>query len=183
MLMIKSPKTSQQRFAAGFFLVCCIALGGCSSLSDSETRLAKLVAPNQLARSSGGIYATTDSYLAALGFPNASEQVQLAVSLVPQDAAILFVASDSSPETELAYRSIAYLSWPRQIGALHCGVNGKAPTLLFQPREDQPIRWMMFYRRPVPAGLAASTEVKELGLHLKLVRVQEGKEWTFYCSQ
>jgi len=152
-------------------------------LSLFNSRLAKLVAPNHLARSASGDYATTDSYLSTLELPNASKQVQFAVSFVPQDAAIIFVAPDSSPETELTYRTIAYLSWPHQVGALHCRANGESPTLLFKPREDKLIRGLMFYRQPVPAGLSAASSPLEFGPHLKLVPIQELKEWTFYCSQ
>lgn len=156
---------------------------GCTSLSRLENRMAKLVAPNQLARSSGDNYATTDSYLSALELPHASKQVQLSVSNVPADEAMVFIAPDSTPETELVYRTISYLSWPRQVGVLHCAQNGAAPALLFKPREDKPVRWLLFYRHQVPAELSALPGIKEIGVHLKLVPARELKEWTFYCSQ
>ncbi len=152
-------------------------------LSLFNSRLAKLVAPNQLARSAGGDFATTDSYLSSLELPKPSEQVLAAVRQLPEDDAMIFIGPDSELQTELVYRTISYLSWPRQIGALHCGTKGEPPTLLFKPREDKPIRWLIFYRRQVPADLSASPASMELGAHLKLIPVQETKEWAFYCSQ
>lgn len=153
------------------------------SLSLFGSRLAKLVAPNQLARSAGGNFATTDSYLSALEMPKPSEQVLAAVRQLPEDDAMIFIGPDSEPQTELVYRTIAYLSWPRQIGALHCGAKGEPPMLLFKPREDKQIRWLILYRRQVPADVPTLPGSIELGAHLKLIPVQETKEWTFYCSQ
>ncbi|MBS1787366.1 MAG: hypothetical protein JST85_06580 [Acidobacteria bacterium] len=145
--------------------------------------MTRLIAPNQFARSSGGAYATTDSYLSALEIPNTSQQMLSTLSSVPKDDAIIFVASDSTPETELVYRTVAYLGWPRQIGALHCGAKNEPHALLFKPREDKPIRWLIFYRRQIPAGLSQLSRSIELGVHLKLISAQTTKEWNFYCSQ
>lgn len=181
--MTKAGKTSLRILTAGLLLTGSIALSGCSSLSRFNTRMAGLVAPNQLARTAGGNFATTDSYLFALEVPKPSEQVLAAVKQLPEDDALIFIGPDSEPQTELVYRTIAYLSWPRQIGALHCGVAGEPPTLLFKPRKDKPIRWLIFYRRQVPADVSTLPGSIELGSHLKLIPVPETKEWTFYCSQ
>lgn len=183
MLMTKAEKNSARILAAGLLLTGSIALSGCSSLSRFNNRMTGLVAPNQLARSSGGNFAATDSYLSALEVPKPSEQVLAVVRQLPKDDAMIFIGPDSEPQTELVYRTIAYLSWPRQIGALHCGAKGESPTLLFKPHEDKHIRWLIFYRRQVPAEVPILPGSIELGGHLKLIPVPETKEWNFYCSQ
>jgi len=183
MPLFEARKTSLQIVTAGLLLTGSVMLFGCSSFSRVNNRTTKLVAPNQLARSAGGNFATTDSYLSALELPKPSEQVLAAVKQLPEDDAMIFIGPDSEPQTELVYRTIAYLSWPRQIGALHCGAAGKPPTLLFKPREVKQIRWLIFYRRQVPANLSGLPGSIELGSHLKLIPVQEIEEWTFYCSQ
>ncbi len=160
--------------------VAVLVYGGLSVLSS---RLVKLVAPNQLARSAGGNFATTDSYLSALELLNPSEQVLAAVKQLPEDDAMIFIGPDAQPQTELVYRTIAYLSWPRQIGALYCGAKDEPLTLLFKPREGKHVRWLLFYRRQIPADVSTLPGSIELGAHLTLVPLQETKEWTFYCSQ
>lgn len=180
------PKEKTQLLKAActnLLLTGCVVALVYGGLSLFKSRLTKLVAPNQFARSAGGPYATTDSYLSALELPNPSGQVLAAVSQLQSDNAMIFVGPDSEPETELVYRTIAYLSWPRQVGALHCGAKDEQPTLLFKSREDKPIRWLIFYRRQAPAALSVLPGSMELGAHLKLTPAQERKEWTSYCSQ
>ncbi|MEK7829895.1 MAG: hypothetical protein AAB401_02355 [Acidobacteriota bacterium] len=176
-MTIESKTALLKSTAAGLLLIGCAGLLGCSAISRFNNRMAKLAAPQQLARSAGGSYATTDVYLRGLEIPNPSEKVLAAVSQLPKDDAILFVAAGHDAETELVYRSIASLSWPREVGALHCGQN---PELLFQPRAGKQIRWLMFYRIVPPAGLTPPTEI---GPHLKLIPIEEAKEWISYCRQ
>lgn len=180
MATIEDKRALLKFLAAGLLLIGCAGLFGCSALSRLNNRMVRLAAPQQLARSAGGSYATTDAYLRSLEIPNPSEKVLAAISQLPKDDAILFVAASREPETELVYRVIASLSWPREVGALHCGLSGEQPELLFQPRAGKKIRWLMFYRTAPPAGLNAPTEI---GQHLKLIPIEETREWTFYCSQ
>lgn len=153
-----------------------ILLSGCSA-SD---RLSKIFAPQPLARSAGGSYATTDSYLSTLEIPNPSETVLATLSKLPEEDAMVFIAKGREPQTELTYRTIAYLGWPRQIAALHCGSTGESPTLLFKPQDGKKIRWMIFYRIEPPADSSSQVFI---GDNLKLIPIEEVKEWTSYCSQ
>ncbi|MGH9802941.1 MAG: hypothetical protein ACRD82_21445 [Blastocatellia bacterium] len=172
-----STFNDQRNFLAfGLLLFACLSLLGCSSLSRLNSRMTRLAAPNSLSRSAGGKYATTDAYLRALEIPNASETIITAMSQVPNEDAIQFITANREPETELIYRSIASLSWPHEVGELHCG--GQSPELLFQPRAGKKIRWLLFYQIAPPAGLKPETEI---GAHLKLIPVEEAKEWTSYC--
>ena len=167
----------------------CLAWAGCRASSEINQRLAMLAAP-PLARSSGGSYATTDTYLRTLEIASPSLRVLAAVSPLPKDDAILFVAPapDLAPaldhaETELTYRAVASLSWPHEVGALHCGLggaNGGQPTLLFQPRAAKTVRWLLLYRL---APSKQSIVKAEIGSHLKLIPIEEGKEWISYCSR
>jgi len=163
----------------------CLLGAGCRTSSRFTERLAILAVP-PLARSAGGSQATTDSYLRSLEVAEPSRQVLDAIAALPKNDAILFIAPTQEPETELAYRTIASLSWPHEVGALHCGLgslsgaNGGQPALLFQPRAAKPIRWLLFYRLAPPKQ---STVKAEIGPHLKLTPIEEGKEWTSYCSR
>lgn len=141
-----------------------------------------VAAKQPLARSSGGQYATTDTYLRSLEIPNASERVLAAVAHLPENDAMMFIAPSRTPEIELTYRVIASLSWPREVGALHCRLGDATvpkPELLFQPRKEKQVRWLFFYRISPPAGAKSVTEI---GPHLKLVPIEEAKEWTSYYS-
>lgn len=180
MMTIKSKTVLLKSTAASLLLIGCIGLPGCSTISSINNRMTRLVAPQQLARSAGGNYATTDAYLHRLEIPNPSEKILAAISQLPKDDAVLFVAPPRQPEIELVYRSVASLSWPHEIGALHCG---QYPELLFQPRAGKQIRWLMFYQTTPPADLERLKPPTEIGQHLKLIQIEEAKEWTSYCSQ
>ncbi len=150
----------------------CLSGMGCRTSSELKGRLAELTAP-RLARSAGGGYATTDTYLRALEIASPSLRVIAAVSPLPKEDAILFVAPNQNAETELTYRAIASLSWPHEVGALHCGlggVNSGQPTLLFKPRAGQKVRWLLFYQLTPPAQSAIAAEI---GPHLKLIAIEE----------
>lgn len=168
--------------AVGVLAACCCLFSACESLSKANQRLTDVAAKQPLARSAGGQYATTDTYLRSLEIPKPSERVLSAVAQLPENDAMMFVAPSRTSEIELTYRVIASLSWPREVGALHCRLgdaNNLQPELLFQPRKEKQIRWLFFYRTSPPA---ASKSVTEIGPHLKLVPVEEAKEWTSYCS-
>lgn len=162
------------------WLLSCLANGGCHSLSRFNQRLSTLAASQPLARSASGRYATTDSYLSLLKIREPSKQILAAVSQLPKDDAIFFIAPNRTPEIELAYRVIASLSWPHEVGALHCGVNGESTTLLFKPRAEKTVRWLFLFRINPPNP---SLVVAEIGPHLKLIPIKEETEWTTYCSR
>jgi hypothetical protein len=163
--------------AASLLLFESFAGAGCNAASRLNQRLSKLAAPQTLARSSGGSYATTDSYLSLLEIPEPSTQVLAAVSQLPREDAIIFIAPSREPDIELVYRVIATLSWPREVGALHCS---ESPMLLFKPRAEKNVRWLLLFRiKPSQS----STVTAEIGPHLKLVSAGENAEWTSYCSR
>lgn len=163
--------------AASLLLLESFAGTGCNLSSRLNQRLSKLAAPQTLARSSGGSDATTDSYLSLLDIPEPSKQILAAVSPLPKEDAIIFIAPSREPELELAYRSIASLSWPHQVGALHCS---ESPELLFKPRAEKKVRWLLLFRiKPSQT----STVKAEIGPHLQLVAAIEDTEWTSYCSR
>ena len=159
-----------------------VLFSSCESLFKVNQKLTNVVARQPMARSAGGPYATSDTYLRSLEIPNPSERVLTAMAQVPENDAMMFIAPSRTPEIELTYRVIASLSWPREVGALHCRL-GDATTikseLLFQPRQEKQIRWLFFYRTSPPAG---SKSVTEIGPHLKLVPIEEPKELSSYCS-
>jgi len=162
-----------------FVLSGCFVWAGCRAASHFDQRLMTLVTP-PLARSSGGSYATTDTYLRPLAIAEPSARALAALSPLPKEDAILFVAPDQDAETELVYRVLATLSWPHEVGALHCHAEGGRPFLLFKPREEKTVRWLLLYRLAPPEK---SPVAAEIGPHLKLVPITEVKEWTSYCSQ
>ena len=166
------------RITATFLLSGCFLWAGCRAASRFNGRLAELVAPPR-ARSSGGAYATTDTYLSPLEIAEPSVRVLAAVSPLPKEDAVLFVAPNQDAETELVYRVVASLSWPHEVGALHCG-EGVRPSLLFESRGGRKVRWLLLYRLAPGQALTVTAEV---GPHLKLIPVPEAKEWTSYCSQ
>jgi hypothetical protein len=165
--------------AAIFLLSGCFVWAGCRAASQFDQRLMKLVTP-PLARSAGGSYATTDTYLRPLAIAEPSARVLAALSPLPKKDAILFVAPDQDAETELVYRVLATLSWPHEVGALHCAASGGRPFLLFKPREEKTVRWLLLYQLAPSDKLPVAAEI---GPHLKLVPITEVKEWTSYCSQ
>ena len=161
----------------GLLLIGSLFFSSCQPLSNANQRLANLAAGQPLARSAGGRFATSDTYLRSLEIETPSERVLAVMAKLPETDAILFASASRTPEIELTYRVIVSLGWPREVGALHCG---SSPELLFQPRREKPIRWLLFYRIAPPAELKP---VAEIGQHLKLVAAEEGKEPAAYCPQ
>jgi len=176
MIRLEKKQNLLKPLAAVFLVASVAILPGCGA----NNRLIKLAAPQPLARSAGGSYATTDVYLSGLEIPNPSERTGAVISQLPKDDAIMFIAQEQTPEIELTYRSIAYLSWPRQIGSLYCGAKTETPVLLFKPEAEKKVRWLIFYRIQTPAAL---TVANEIGSHLKLIHIEEAKQWTYYCSR
>jgi hypothetical protein len=133
-----------------------------------------------LARAAGGVYDTTDCYLAALQIPFPSEQVLKVFSAIPTEDTMMFITPGNDAQTELVYRSISYLGWPRPIGEVRCKPDGSAESL-FAPRSERPIRWLIFHDIASPADL--KPRLMAIGPHLTIAPVSELKEWKSYCSQ
>lgn len=153
---------------------------GASRLEAMFHRFEAAAAQRPLARAAGGVYDTTDRYLSDLQIPHPSEAVLKAFADVPADDAMIFITSSSDANSELTYRSIAYLGWPRQIGEVRCGTDG-APELLFHPRAETRVKWLMFYRVAPPVDSTQQSRV--IGQHLTLTPASELKEWRSYCSR
>lgn len=183
MTTVSVKQIRARHFAIGLLMICSFLFSGCESLGRINQRLTQIVAKQPLARSAGGQYATTNTYLRSLEISNPSERVLAALAQLPEHDAMMFIAPPRNPEIELTYRVIASLSWPREVGALHCSLGDaivRQPELLFQPRPEKRIRWLLFYRINPPVGLKPAMEI---GPHLKLVPLEEMKEWIFYCRQ
>lgn len=149
-------------------------------VSASAGSFGSLAAWGRMSKAAGGVYDTTDRYLAPLEIPNPSEAALKAMASVPPEDAIVFVTSNDDEHSELVYRTVAYLGWPRPIGEARCGEAGESPQLLFQPRDGQPIKWFFFYRVRPPLELAQTSQM--IGPHL-ILATAELKEWKSYCSQ
>ncbi len=132
-----------------------------------------------MARSAGGPYATTDTYLAGLQIPSPSQSVLAGLAHLAPDEAILFISPGNDPFDQLTYRVIAYLSWPRQVGALDCRGPGQSPVMVFQAQAGRRIA-LLYYRMSPPARIAKDS--KAIGPNLTLVAVSEKAEWTSYCA-
>lgn len=161
-------------------LACCIIAFAAFLKPTLTDRLESVVARGAMSKAAGGAYDTTDRYLSPLEIPNPSEAALKAMADVPPEDAMVFVTSNGDEHSELVYRTLAYLGWPRPIGEARCGEAGKPPQLLFQPRDGQRIKWLFFYRVKPPAELAQTS--RTIGPHLILTMV-ELKEWKSYCSQ
>jgi len=144
----------------------------------SRVEAALLQAP--LSKAAGGVYDTTDRYLEDLQVPFPSEKLLNVFADVPTEDAMIFITSGNDAQTELVYRSISYLGWPRQIGEVRCGTDGSA-ELWFQPRAERPIKWLFFHRIAPPADFTPRS--KTIGQRLTIVPVSELKEWKLYCSR
>ncbi len=161
-------------------LACCVVAFAAFLTPTLTNRFKSVVAWGPMSKAAGGVYDTTDRYLSLLDIPNPSEAVLKAMADVPPEDAMVFVTSNDDEHSELVYRTVAYLGWPRPIGEARCGEAGASPQLLFQPRDGRPIKWLFFYRVKPPAELAQTSRM--IGPHLILAMV-ELKEWKSYCSQ
>ncbi|MGH9765814.1 MAG: hypothetical protein ACREAB_00135 [Blastocatellia bacterium] len=145
------------------------------------SRFENVVSRSLMAKAAGGVYGTTDRYLSSLQIPNPSEAALKAMADVPPEDAMVFITPNADERSELVYRTVAYLGWPRPIGEARCGNAGEAPKLLFHPRSGRPIKWLFFYRVNPPAELKQTSRM--IGPHLVLAPSPELKEWKSYCSQ
>jgi hypothetical protein len=129
----------------------------------------------------GGPYDTTDHFLKPLEIPHPSETLALTMAEIPSNDAVIFITAGYDNDSELIYRAVSYLGWPRRIGEVRCG-GTRAPTEeMFLPPSGEPVKWLMFYRivPPADSGQAA----KKIGPYLTLTPSSELKEWRSYCSQ
>jgi len=149
--------------------------------SASASRFESVAAWSPMSKAVGGVYNTTDRYLSSLQIPSPSEAALKAMADVPPEDAMVFITSSADEGSELVYRTVAYLGWPRPIGEARCAAAGKAPELFFQPRAGRPIKWLFFYRiKPPPELMQAS---RMIGPYLVLAPSPELKDWKSYCSQ
>ena len=129
----------------------------------------------------GGPYDTTDHFLKPLEIPHPSETMTLAMAEIPPNDAVIFITAGDDNDSELIYRAVSYLGWPRRIGEVRCG-GTRAPTEeMFLPPSGEPVKWLMFYRVVPPAGSVQAA--KKIGPYLTLAPSSELKEWRSYCSQ
>jgi hypothetical protein len=153
--------------------------GGTLRLSLTN-RFENVIARILSSKAPGGVYDTTDHFLKPLQIPRPSETLSNAMAEIPTEAAVLFIAAGDDEESELIYRTVSYLSWPRRIGEIRCG-GTRAPTeATFLPAAGEPVKWLMFYRIiPKPDMTQAA---KKIGPRLTIMPASELKEWKSYCS-
>jgi len=144
-------------------------------------RFEKVLARTLSLKAPGGVYDTTDHFLKPLQIPRPSETLSKAMAEIPNGDAVIFITTGDDEESELIYRTISYLGWPRRIGEFRCG-GTRAPAeapFLSPPRE--PVKWLMFYRIVPPPDLTQAA--KKIGPRLTLSPASELKEWKSYCSR
>ncbi len=147
----------------------------------SISRFQSIINRSRMSSAAGGVYDTTDRYLSFLQIPDPSESALKALADVPPEDAMVFITSSADEWSELVYRTVAYLGWPRPIGEVRCGGAGEAPELLFHPGSGRPIKWLFFYRVKPPTELTQTSRM--IGPSLILTPTSELKEWKSYCSQ
>lgn len=128
----------------------------------------------------GGVYDTTDHFLKPLQIPRPSETLSKAMTEIPTDEAVLFITAGDDEESELIYRTVSYLGWPRRIGEVRCGGTRTPTETPFLPTAGAPVKWLMFYRIVPPPDLTEAA--KKIGPRLTLIPASELKEWKSYCS-
>jgi len=154
--------------------------GGTFNLSLTN-RFETVLAGALRLKSQGGVYDTTDHFLKPLQIQRPSEKLVKALEEIPPHDAVIFITSGDDEESELIYRAISYLGWPRRIGEVRCG-GTRAPTEApFLPSPGEPVKWLMFYRIVPPTDLTQAA--KKIGPRLTLSPASELKEWKSYCSQ
>jgi len=141
---------------------------------------------NVLARSlrlkaPGGAYDTTDHFLKPLRIQNPSEMISKAMAEIATGDAVLFITVGDDEESELIYRTVSYLGWPRRIGELRCGGTRGPTESQFLPAAGEPVKWLIFYRIDPPPELTQAA--KKIGPRLTLSPAPEMKEWKLYCSR
>lgn len=125
--------------------------------------------------------ASLQAYLTVEGLPLSAEQLRRELAALPAEDGLLIASYPGEPRFKFRHYLFSHLGWPREIGALNCE-RLPAPDAVFyiESKMDQ-IRWILYFKRPPPAGVAASA--RELGHNLWLVPVKEGITWNLYCSQ
>jgi len=132
-------------------------------------------------KSPGGVYDTTDHFLKPLQIPRPSETLVNALEEIPPHDAVIFITAGDDEESELIYRTVSYLGWPRRIGEIRCGGTRATTESPFLPAPGEPVKWLMFYRIVPPTDLTQAA--KKIGPRLTLSPASELKEWKSYCSR
>ena len=169
-------------------LTACLIIAAAFSLWPGGTLWLSLTNrfDNVLARSlrlkaPGGSYDTTDHFLKPLQIQNPSEMISKAISDIPTEGAVLFITVGDDEESELIYRTVSYLGWPRRIGEVRCGGTRGPTEAPFLPAAGEPVKWLIFYRIDPPPELTQAS--KKIGPRLTLSPAPEMKEWKLYCSR
>ena len=83
-----------------------------------------------------GPFSTTEIFLAHLATPGISEKVIRALREIPTRGSILFLGYGPEPTFYQTYYSLSYLSLPRQLGTVGCGISGNPPSWVRPPADD-----------------------------------------------
>ncbi len=156
-----------------------LSLGG--RLRPMANRFENILARPMKLKAPGGAYDTTDHFLKPLEIPLPSETLSKAMAELPPGEAVIFITAGEDGDSELIYRTVSYLSWPRWIGEVRCGRTREATQELFLPPAAEPVKWLMFFRIAPPPDLPEAA--KKIGPYLTLTPASESKEWKSYCSR
>ena len=149
-------------------------------LAPLKNRFDTFFARSMRLMAQGGVYDTTDHYLKPLDIPRPSETLLKVMSELPPGDAVIFITAVEDDGSELIYRSISYLSWPRQIGVVRCGVERETIATSLT-RATDPVKWLMFYQIALPPEFNQAP--RKIGPRLILTPASELKEWKSYCSR
>ncbi|HKQ79065.1 MAG TPA: hypothetical protein VJ810_35550 [Blastocatellia bacterium] len=150
-------------------------------LAPLTNRFETILARPLRLKAPGGVYDTTDHYLKPLEIPRPSETISKVFSEIPPGDAIIFITKADDDGSELVYRTVSYLGWPRQIGEVRCDAPRSTAEAPFLPHTGEPVKWLLFYLIAPPPEL--NQAAKKIGPRLTLTPASESKEWKSYCSQ
>ncbi len=169
-------------FTGCLLIAAALALWAGGTLYFSQrNRIDNVLAGTLRSMSPGGAYDTTDHFLKPLELTRPSETLMRAMEEIPTGDSALFITTSDAEESELIYRTVSYLGWPRRIGEIRCAGTRSPTEALFLPPAGTPVKWLMFYRIDPPQDLIQAA--KKIGPRLTLIPASELKEWNSYCSR
>ncbi len=132
---------------------------------------------SQMPPSPGGVYATSDLFLAAVG-PDASATLVAALSTVGPHEDILYVGPEDDRGFVASTLFVSALAWPRRVWVMTCAPGAAYPHFMVQPPDPAAVGRLLFYSSP-PNLLRPRERV---GPRLRLVSARPEVPWTQYCS-
>lgn len=172
-ILLRPRDWSAGQIVVAIAVVALIATGAAVEIADAR----------RLVPCPEGRLSTTDIYLAQLGVPGPSATIERALSSLGPGA-LMFTGYGDQDTFVKTYYALSYLTLPRQLGEVGCGLSGRPPVVAVMPAADGASGGMLAATvcYVTPCGSEATFITPDLAVNTEPRSIRE-VTWQSFCSQ